>query len=59
MKIKIEPASWGKIFALISKLVSYAKGGFTPEEKQELVSDLLDVLGILAADVGEDLNGQG
>lgn len=57
MKIKIEPASWGKIFALIAKLVAYAKGGFTPEEKQELVSDLLDVLGILAADVGEDLNG--
>jgi hypothetical protein len=54
--IKIEPASWVKVFALIAKLVQYAKGGFTPDEKQELISDLLDVLGILANDIGEDIS---
>lgn len=58
-KITIEPASWAKIFALIAKLVAYGRGGFTSEEKNELLSDLLDVLGVLAADAGEDLHGKG
>lgn len=57
-KIKITPASWGKIFALISKLVSYAQGGFTADEKADLVADLLNVLGVLASDIHEDLNNQ-
>tara|TARA_R100000655_G_scaffold13056_1_gene29528 strand:- start:201 stop:377 length:177 start_codon:yes stop_codon:yes gene_type:complete len=55
-KINLTPASWVKIFALIGKLVRYAQGGFTQEEKSELVSDLLDVLGVLADDIGEDLS---
>ena len=54
-KIKITPASWGQIFALVAKLVRYAQGGFTQDEKSELVSDLLNVLGVLADDIGEDL----
>tara|TARA_R100000664_G_scaffold9962_1_gene16546 strand:- start:5708 stop:5884 length:177 start_codon:yes stop_codon:yes gene_type:complete len=54
-KINLTPASWVKIFALIGKLVRYAQGGFTQDEKSELVSDLLDVLGVLADDIGEDL----
>tara|TARA_R100000655_G_scaffold107370_1_gene157744 strand:- start:170 stop:343 length:174 start_codon:yes stop_codon:yes gene_type:complete len=55
MGIDITPASWGKIFALIGKLVKYAQGGFSKQEKKELVSDLLDLLGVLAQDIGEDL----
>jgi hypothetical protein len=55
-KINLTPASWVKIFALIGKLVRYAQGGFTQDEKSELVSDLLDVLGVLADDIGEDLS---
>ena len=55
-KIKITPASWGQIFALVAKLVRYAQGGFTQDEKSELVSDLLNVLGVLADDIGEDLS---
>tara|TARA_R100000700_G_C3037254_1_gene63022 strand:+ start:39 stop:212 length:174 start_codon:yes stop_codon:yes gene_type:complete len=55
MGIDITPASWGKIFALIGKLVKYAQGGFSKQEKKELVSDLLDLLGVLAKDIGEDL----
>jgi hypothetical protein len=55
-KINLTPASWVKIFALIGKLVKYAQGGFTQDEKSELVSDLLDVLGVLADDIGEDLS---
>lgn len=54
-KINITPASWGQIFALVAKLVRYAQGGFTQDEKSELVSDLLNVLGVLAEDIGEDL----
>ena len=55
MGIDITPASWGKIFALIGKLVKYAQGGFSKQEKKELVSDLIDLLGVLARDIGEDL----
>ena len=55
MGIDITPASWGKIFALIGKLVKYAEGGFSKQEKKALVSDLLDLLGVLAKDIGEDL----
>ena len=55
MGIDKTPASWGKIFALIGKLVKYAQGGFSKQEKKELVSDLLDLLGVLAKDIGEDL----
>ena len=54
-KIDLTPASWGKIFALISKLVKYAQGGFTADEKAELVADLLDLLGVLAKDIGQDI----
>lgn len=57
-KIDITPASWVQIFALIGKLVNYAQGGFTPEEKKELVQDLLEVLGVLAADIGEDFDAE-
>jgi hypothetical protein len=58
-KIDITPASWMQIFALIGKLVNYAQGGFTPKEKEELVKDLLAVLGVLAADIGEDFDAKG
>ena len=55
-KINLTPASWGKVFALVAKLVRYAQGGFTQDEKSELVSDLLDVLGVLAEDIGQDIS---
>ena len=55
-QIKVEAASWLKIFALVGKLVRYAQGGFTSDEKQELIEDLLEVLGVLASDIGEDLS---
>lgn len=58
-KIDITPASWVQIFALIGKLVNYAQGGFTQSEKEELVKDLLSVLGVLAADIGEDFDAKG
>ena len=57
-KIDITPASWIQIFALIGKLVNYAQGGFTHKEKEELVKDLLEVLGVLAADIVEDLHAE-
>ncbi|MBM74833.1 MAG: hypothetical protein CMK59_05495 [Proteobacteria bacterium] len=55
-RIDITPASWGQLFALIGKLVKYAQGGFTKDEKRELVQDLLALLGVLAHDIGEDLS---
>tara|TARA_R100001163_G_C4942912_1_gene113923 strand:+ start:339 stop:521 length:183 start_codon:yes stop_codon:yes gene_type:complete len=58
-KIDITPASWVHIFALIGKLVNYAQGGFTAQEKEELVKDLLEVLGVLAADMSEDFDAEG
>lgn len=57
-KIDITPASWVLIFALIGKLVKYAQGGFTQKEKEELVKDLLEILGVLAADIGEDFDAE-
>jgi|TARA_R100001463_G_scaffold21920_2_gene52600 hypothetical protein len=54
-KIDVSPASWQKVFALVGKLIRYAKGGFTKAEKQELLSDLFDVLGVIADDIGEDI----
>ena len=57
-KITVEPASWLKIFALVGKLVRYAQGGYTPDEKKELIDDLLDVLGTVASDIGEDLRNE-
>jgi hypothetical protein len=57
-KITVEPASWLKIFALVGKLVRYAQGGFTADEKAELIDDLLEVLGVLATDIGEDLRNE-
>ena len=55
MKIDITATSWGKVFALVGKLVRYAQGGFTQDEKSELIEDLLLVLGVLADDIGEDI----
>jgi hypothetical protein len=55
MNINVEPASWLKVFALVGKLVRYANGGFTAEEKKDLINDLYDLLGVLAADIGEDI----
>tara|TARA_R110001599_G_scaffold2202_1_gene11721 strand:- start:2548 stop:2724 length:177 start_codon:yes stop_codon:yes gene_type:complete len=55
MKIDITATSWGKVFALVGKLVRYAQGGFTQDEKAELIADLLEVLGVLADDIGEDI----
>lgn len=55
MNISVEPASWLKVFALVGKLVRYANGGFTAEEKKDLINDLYDLLGVLAADIGEDI----
>lgn len=57
-RIDITPASWVQIFALIGKLVNYAQGGFTSKEKEELVKDLLNVLGVLASDIGEDFDAE-
>ena len=57
-KIDITPASWVHIFALVGKLITYAQGGFTKREKEELVQDLLEVLGVLASDIGEDFNAE-
>ena len=50
-KIDVSPASWQKVFALVGKLIRYAKGGFTKAEKQELLSDLFYVLGVIADDI--------
>lgn len=55
MKIDITATSWGKVFALVGKLVRYAQGGFTSDEKAELIGDLLEVLGVLADDIGKDI----
>jgi hypothetical protein len=55
MKIDITATSWGKVFALVGKLVRYAQGGFTQDEKSELIGDLLEVLGVLAEDIGQDI----
>ena len=55
MKIDITATSWGKVFALVGKLVRYAQGGFTQDEKAELIADLLEVLGVLADDIGQDI----
>jgi|TARA_E500000318_G_scaffold100908_1_gene103984 hypothetical protein len=55
MNIDIQATSWGKVFALVGKLVRYAQGGFTQDEKAELVKDLCDLLGVLANDIGEDV----
>jgi hypothetical protein len=43
---------------LVGKLVRYAQGGFTADEKAELIDDLLEVLGVLATDIGEDLRNE-
>ena len=55
MKIDITATSWGKVFALVGTLVRYAQGGFTQDEKSELIGDLLEVLGVLAEDIGQDI----
>ena len=55
MKIDITATSLGKVFALVGKLVRYAQGGFTQDEKSELIGDLLEVLGVLAEDIGQDI----
>lgn len=33
----------------------YARGGFSDDEKQDLVSDLLELAALLATDIGSDL----
>jgi hypothetical protein len=39
----------GDILRLVSKMIRYSKGGFTPEERRDLVGDLLE----LAAQIAE------
>ena len=41
--------SWGKVAALVAKLIRFSKGGITKEEGAELAEDLL----LLAADLIE------
>jgi len=54
-RVEIKPTNWSKVFALVGKLVRYAKGGFTHAEKLDLVIDLMDCIGALSEDIAEDI----
>tara|TARA_R110001583_G_scaffold63541_1_gene185886 strand:+ start:2326 stop:2475 length:150 start_codon:yes stop_codon:yes gene_type:complete len=42
---------------LAGKIMRYARGGYSDDEKQDLVADLLELAALLATDIGGDLAG--
>jgi len=38
----------GDILRLVGKMIRYSKGGFTPEERRDLVGDLLELAARIA-----------
>lgn len=38
----------GDILRLVGKIIRYSKGGFTPEERRDLVGDLLELAARIA-----------
>ena len=54
-KINIEVSTWKAFIQLAAKLIRYAKKGYTKEEKQEILADLLELMAIFAEDIGEDV----
>ena len=57
-RVTIKTGTWSKVFVLVGKLVRYAKGGFTQIEKMDLVIDLLELIGSISDDIGEDVDGE-
>ena len=54
-KINIEINTWKASIQLAAKLIQYAKKGYTKEEKQEILADLLELMAIFAEDIGDDV----
>ena len=54
-KINIEINTWKASIQLAAKLIRYAKKGYSKEEKQELLADLLELMAVFAEDIGDDV----
>ena len=54
-KVSIDRETLVLTIRLAGKIMRYARGGFSDDEKQDLVSDLLELAALLATDIGSDL----
>ncbi len=54
-KVSIDRETLVQTIRLAGKIMRYARGGFSDDEKQDLVSDLLELAALLATDIGSDL----
>jgi hypothetical protein len=56
-KVSIDTRTMIQAIRLAGKIMRYARGGYSDDEKQDLVADLLELAALLATDIGGDLAG--
>ena len=56
-RVSIDTRTMIQAIRLAGKIMRYARGGYSDDERRDLVADLLDLAAVLAADIGSDLAG--
>ena len=54
-KVSIDRETLVQAIRIAGKIMRYARGGYSDEEKQDLVGGLLELAALLATDIGSDL----
>ena len=56
-KVSIDTRTMIQAIRLAGKIMRYARGGYSDDEQQDLVADLLELAAVLATAIGGDLAG--
>ena len=55
MGVKINQNTIVRALRIAGKIIRYARGGFSQEEIQDLIGDLLELAGVLVDDIADDM----
>ena len=55
MQISLDQKVIRRAITVAIKVIRFARGGFSKDEKKELAADLVDLAAILAEDIADDL----
>ena len=56
MSVRLNQATIVRALRIAGKIIRYARGGFSQDEIQDLVGDLLELAGVLVTDIADDIN---
>jgi len=55
MGVRLNQATIVRALRIAGKIIRYARGGFDKDEIQDLIGDLLELAGVLVADIADDM----